>query len=107
MRSIVMTIHTFDHSYAGLSASEIQSSSCRHIFPSGRRSGNLFINETGNRRLRNFSGKRFREMWERTGENRGGSEAVVVDLHGHSSARMFAYNPDNPNFNFNLNEVIL
>src|ERR1700733_4091020 len=106
MRSIVMTIHTFDHSYAGLSASEIQSSSCRHVFPIGRGSGNLFINETGNRHLRNFSGKRYREMWRQAAENRSGGEAIVVDLHGHSAARMFAYNRDDPNFNFNLNEVI-
>ena len=102
-----MTIHTFDHSYAGLSASEIHSSSCRHVFPIGRGSGNLFINETGNRHLRNFSGKRYREMWRQAAENRSGGEAIVVDLHGHSAARMFAYNRDNPNFNFNLNEVIL
>jgi hypothetical protein len=95
MSSIVMTIHTFDHSYAGLSASEVQSSSCRHIFPPGRRSGNLFINETGNRHIHSVS------------RNRGGGEAIVVDLHGHSSTRMFAYNRDNPDFNFNLNEVIL
>jgi hypothetical protein len=108
MRSIVMTIHTFDHSYAGLSASEVQSPSCHHILLPGRRSGGLFINETGNRHLRNFaSGKRYREMWQQTAETRGGGEAIVVDLHGHSSARMFAYNRDNPNFNFNLNEVIL
>jgi hypothetical protein len=108
MRSVVMTIHTFDHSYAGLSASETQSSSCRHVFPSRRSSGNLFINETGNRQLRNFmSDNRYREMWQQTAENRGGAEAVVVDLHGHSSARMFADNRDNPDFNFNLNEVIL
>jgi hypothetical protein len=108
MRSIVMTIHTFDHSYAGLSASEIQSSSCRHVFLSGRRAENMFINETGNRQLRNFiNGKHYRETVKQTAENRGGAEAVVVDLHGHSSARMFAYNRDNPNFNFNLNEVIL
>jgi hypothetical protein len=107
MRSIVMTIHTFDHSYAGFSASEIQSSSCHHIFSPGRRSGNLFINETESRHLRSFGGKRYREMWQQTAENRGKGEAIVVDLHGHSSARMFAYNRDNPNFNFNLNEVIL
>ena len=109
MRSFVMTIHTFDHSYAGLSASETQSPSCRHVFPIERRAGNLFINETGNRQLRNLSGKRYRETWQQTAENRGGGEAIVVDLHGHSSARMFAYNRDNPdfNFNFNLNEVIL
>jgi hypothetical protein len=105
MRSIVVTIHTFDHSYAGLSASEIQSPSCHHIFSPRRRSGNLFINETGNRHIRNSNGKRYRDIWQQTAENRGGGEAIVVDLHGHSSARMFAYNRDNPNFN--LNEVIL
>jgi hypothetical protein len=102
-----MTIHTFDHSYAGLSASEIQSPSCHHVFLTGRRSGNLFINETGNRHLQTLSGKRYREMRQQAAENCRGGEAVVVDLHGHSSARMFAYNRDNPNFNFNLNEVIL
>lgn len=99
-----MTIHTFDHSYAGLSASEVQSPSCHHIFRPGRGSGNLFINETGSRHLQSLSGKLYREMWRKTAENRGG-EAIVVDLHGDSSARMFAYNRDNPNFN--LNEVIL
>jgi hypothetical protein len=88
-----MTIHTFDYSYAGLSASEIQSPSCHHIFAPGRRSGNLFINETGNRHFHNFS------------RNRDGRDAVVGELHGHSSARMLAYNRENPNFNFN--EVIL
>ncbi len=93
MRSIVMTIHTFDHSYAGLSASESQSPSCHQIFSPGRCSGNLVINETGNRHLQSLS------------RNRGGSEAIVVDMHGHSSARKFAYNSDNSNFN--LNEVIL
>jgi hypothetical protein len=87
MSSIVMTIHTFDHSYAGLSASEIQSSSCRHIFLSARRVGNMFINETGIRQLQtqkqNHSGKRYREMLQQT----------------------FPDNRDNSNFN--LNEVIL
>lgn len=80
MSSIVMTIHTFDYSYAGLSVSEIQSSSCHHVFPPGRRSGNLFINETGIRCLRTDSGKRHREMWQQMADR---------------------------NFNFNLNEVIL
>jgi hypothetical protein len=83
MSSIVMTIHNFDHSYAGLSASEIQSSSCRHVFLLGRRVGNKFINETGDRHFQTHSGKRHREMWQQT----------------------FADNRDNPNFNFN--EVIL
>jgi hypothetical protein len=80
MSSIVMTIYSFDHSYAGLSASEIQSSSCHHIFSPGRRAGNLFINETGIRRLRTDKGKRHGDMWQQTA---------------------------NPNFNLNLNEVIL
>ena len=108
MRSVVITIHTFDHSYAGLSASETQSPSCRHVFPIERRAGNLFINETGNRQLRNFiTGKHYREISKQAADNRAGREVAVVDLHGHSSARMFAYNRDNPDFNFNLNEVIL
>ena len=105
MRSIVMTIHTFNHSYAGLSASEIQPSSCHHIFQPGRRSGSLLINETGNRQSRNFSSKHRSEIWQQTSENRGGAEAIVVELHGDSSARMFTYYRDNPNPN--LNEVIL
>jgi len=105
MRSVVITIHTFDHSYAGLSASETQSSSCHNIFPTRRSSGHLFINETGNRQLQILTSKRYHEMWQRMAENCGGGETIVVDLHGHSSARMFAYNRENPNFN--LNEVIL
>lgn len=85
MRSIVMTIHSSDHSYAGLSASEIRSSSCRHIFLSGRGAGNMFINEMGNRHLQTQGGKRYREMWEQT----------------------FADNRDKPSSNLNFNEVIL
>jgi hypothetical protein len=100
-----MTIHTFDHSYAGLSASETQSSSCHNISPPRRSSGHLFINETGNRHLKISTSKRYRESWQRTAENHGSGETIVVDLHGHSSARMFAYDRENPNFN--LNEVIL
>src|ERR1700683_2057946 len=61
MRSIVTTIHTFDHSYAGISASEIQSPACNHIFLPRRRARKLFISETENRPLRSarlFPGNR-------------------------------------------------
>lgn len=101
MGGVVMTIHTFDHSYAGFSASEIQSSSCHHFFLPARRSRTLFINEAGNRHLRAVNQKRYGERWQCSTEICGGEEAMVVDLQSHSSTRMFIHKRDDPNSNSN------
>ena len=90
MSSIVMTIHTFDHSYAGLSASEIQSSSCRHIFLSARRAGKFVHKRDGNPAASNFM-KQYRDMWqdaEIAGE--------IVAICRYSSARIFAHGKSIP-----------
>jgi hypothetical protein len=94
MSSIVMTIHTFDHSYAGFSASENQSSSCRHLFLPVRNAGRFFISEAGNRH-RIFNGKRYREVWQRAAEICGGETDIAADLHAHSSTRTFAHKGNN------------
>lgn len=94
-----MTIHTFDHSYAGFSASEIQSSSWHLFFLPARRSRTLFINEAGNRHLRTVNQKRYGEMQQCSTEICGGEEAMVVDLQSHSSTRMFIRKRDDPNSN--------
>ena len=103
MSSIVMTIHTFNHSYADFSTSEIQSSSCIHSFLPVRHAGKLFIYETGNRHLHSCSAKRYRNLWQQASEICGGEAATVVDLHGNSSTRTFIHKRND--FNPNSNEV--
>lgn len=93
MSSIVMTIYSFDHSYAGFSASESQSSSCHHSFLPARRSRTLFINEAGNRHLRTLNQNRYGEMFQCSTEICG-EDAMVVDLQSRSSTRMFVYKRD-------------
>jgi len=101
MSNVVMTIHTFDNSYAGFPASEIQTCSCHGIFRPGHSPARLLISEVGNRHLRGFSAKRHREMCEQAVEICGGQEAIVVDLRGHGSTRTFVHKRDNSNLNFN------
>ncbi len=91
MSSIVMTIHTFDHSYAGFSTSENESSACRHLFLPVRNAGKFFISEAGSRQHRNFfNGKRYREVWQRAAEICGGVD-IVADVQDYSSTRTFAH----------------
>jgi len=97
MSSIVMTIHTFDHSYSGFSASEIQSSACRHLFLPVRGAGRFFISEAGNRRHQVFNGKRYREIWQRAAEICGGEADIVMDLQDHSSTRTIVHKGNNTN----------
>jgi hypothetical protein len=87
MSRIILTIHTFDRSYAGFSASEIQSSSCGHFFLPARRARTLFINEAGNRRLQTLRTELYRELWQHAAEICGGEEAAIVKLHSHRSTR--------------------
>jgi hypothetical protein len=87
MASVEMTIHTFDHSYAGFPVPEVEFSSCRHFFLPARRPRTLFINGTGNRQLRTLCGKRQRELWQQAVAICGNEEAAIVDLHGHRSTR--------------------
>jgi hypothetical protein len=96
MSSIVMTIHTFDHSYAGFSASENQSSACRHIFLPARNAGRFFISEAGSRQHRTFNVERYREVWQHAAEICGGAD-IVGDLQDHSSARTFVPKGSNSN----------
>jgi hypothetical protein len=97
MSSIVMTIHTFDHLYAGFSASEIQSSSCHHRFLPVRGAGMFLISEAGNRHHQVSNGKRYREMWQRAAEICGGEAQIVVGLHDHSSTRTTVHKGSNTN----------
>lgn len=101
MSSIVVTVHTFNHSYADFSTSEIQSSSCSHSFLPVRYAGKLFINEAGNRRLHSCSAKRYRDLWQQASEICGGDAPTVVDFHGNSLTRTFIHkrNDINPNSN--------
>jgi hypothetical protein len=103
MSSIVMTIHTFNHSYADFSTSEIQSSSCTHSCLSVRHAGKLFINEVGKRHLHSCSAKRHPDLWQQASEICGGEAATVVDLHGNSLTRTFIHK--RTDFNTNSNEV--
>lgn len=96
MSSIVMTIHSFDHSYAGFSASENQSSACRHLFLPVRNAGRFFISEAGSRQ-RTFNGKRYREVWQRAAEICGGETGIAADLQDHSSTQTFAHKRSNDN----------
>jgi hypothetical protein len=98
MSSIVMTIHSFNNSYAGFSASETQSSTCHHFFLPARRAGSLLISEARNRHLRTLSnGKRYREIWQQAAEICGGEVPTLVDLHDHSSARTIVPDENNSN----------
>jgi hypothetical protein len=93
MSSVVMTIHTFIDSYAGFSASDNQSCSCNHFL--------LHQRHAGNRILRSLNANRYRDLWQQAKEICGGEEALVVDLHSHSSTRNFIHKRENPNLNFN------
>ena len=97
MSSIVMTIHTRDHSYAGVSASENQSSACRHLFLPVRHAGRFFISEAGSRQHRIFNGERYREVWQRAAEICGGEIEIAADLQDHSSTRTFIPKGSNAN----------
>jgi hypothetical protein len=94
MSSVVMTIHTFDHSYAGFSATENQSSACSHLFLPVRNAGRFFISEAGSRQIRNFNGKSYREVWQRAAEISGGVD-VAADVPDHSSTRTFVHKGSN------------
>jgi hypothetical protein len=96
-----MTIHTFNHSYAGFQASDCQSSSCNYYRLPARRAGKLFINGTGNRHFQSIDVKRCRAVLQQASEICGDQEAIVVDLRGHSFARTFIHKRDDPNSNSN------
>jgi len=101
MSGIIMTIHTFNHSYAGFSASEIHRSCCGLCFLPARLPRRLFIDDAGSQHLRVGDQKRCGEMWRDSTEICGGEEPLVVDLRSHSSTRMFDRKREHPNLNFN------
>jgi len=82
MSRIVMTIHTFNHTYAGFSASDNQGPFCRRSFLPAHRAGKLFINGAGNRQVQSLDVVRYRELWQQASEICG-EEATVADLYGH------------------------
>jgi hypothetical protein len=92
-----MTIHTYNHSYAGFSASDYQSSSCNSFLLPARHAGKLIINGTGNRRLQSLNVRRYRDLWQQASEICVGGDATAVDLDGHGSARTFIHMRGDPN----------
>jgi len=83
MSRIVMTIHTFNHTYAGFSAPDNQSPFCKRSFFPAHRAGKLLINGMGNRQLQSLDVMRYRDLWQQASEICGGEEPTVVDLYGH------------------------
>src|SRR5579864_7033797 len=98
MSSIVMTIHSFNNSYAGFSASETLPSTCHHFFLPARRAGSFLIGEARNRHLHILNnGNRYFGMWQEAAEICGGEIPTVVDLHDNGSARTTVPNESSSN----------